>query len=255
MRSGMNLLKLKIEPKPGQGIYVYQFPVRAWHWTIFICIFVLFYTGGLIGNPPQSITGDPTYLFNFGYIIMAHYTAAFIFCIAMLCRIIWAFFGNAISREIFIPHIWQKSWWQGLINDIKWYLFIKKTPDFNLGHNPLAQIAMFFAVLAMIWMCLTGLGIYQAKGTTSSFFHLFSFMEEFAYWTGGNVIDLVVWHKLGRTFLVVFVIVHIYMVIREDIMGRSTMVTTMINGYRMVRDKPKENREVLEQEIKQKTNA
>lgn len=32
--------------------------------------------------------------------------------------------------------------------------------------------------------------------------------------------------------LVTFVIVHIYMVIREEIMGKTTLVSTMFSGYR-----------------------
>lgn len=228
----MNILK--INPKPGQGVYVYEFPVRLWHWTIVACIFTLFVTGHYIGKPPQTLTGDPTKLFYFGYLIMAHYIAAMILCVAMLCRIIWAFFGNPVSRQIFILKIWQKSWWQGMLDDIKWYLFINKSPAIRMGHNPLAQAGMFVCVVAIIFMCLTGLGIYQAKGYYA-IPHLFKFMEDFVYWHGGNGLDLVVWHRMGMVILVAFVMIHIYMVIREEIMGKTTMISTMVNGYRLVK--------------------
>ncbi|MBD5607961.1 MAG: Ni/Fe-hydrogenase, b-type cytochrome subunit [Desulfovibrio sp.] len=228
----MNVLNVK--PKPGQGVYVYEFPVRAWHWTIAACIFTLFVSGYCIANPPQSLTGDPTRIFHFGHIIMTHYIAGMILAFAMVCRLIWAFFGNSVSREIFIVPIWRKSWWKGLEGDIKWYLFIKKTPDINMGHNPLAQAAMFFAVLCMFYMCFTGLGIYSSKGY-SSFFGIFHFMENLTYNAGGNGIDLVLWHRMGMVFLVAFVIIHTYMVIREEIMGRTTMISSMVNGVRLVK--------------------
>jgi len=35
---------------------------------------------------------------------------------------------------------------------------------------------------------------------------------------------------------VLFVIVHIYAAIREDIMGRQSIVSTMISGYRTFKD-------------------
>lgn len=224
-------------PIPEKGVYVFEFPVRLWHWTIALCIFTLFVTGHFIGKPPQSLQGDPTYIFNFGYIIMAHYIAAFIFVIAMICRILWAFVGNSVSRQIFFIPFWQKSFWHGVLNDIKWYLFINKSPDINMGHNPLARLAMSVAVLAMIFMCLTGLGIYQAKGY-SQLFGMFAFMEDFVYWCGGNGIDLVLWHRMGMVVLVIFVMCHVYMVIREEIMGSTTLISTMVNGYRLVRKLP-----------------
>jgi Ni/Fe-hydrogenase 1 B-type cytochrome subunit len=34
-------------------------------------------------------------------------------------------------------------------------------------------------------------------------------------------------------YLVVFTIVHIYMVVREDIMSGETVISTMINGWRV----------------------
>lgn len=229
-----------IKPEPGQGVYVYQFPVRLWHWTIAACIFTLFVTGYYIANPPHSTWGDATYLFSFGKIIRIHYTAGLILCVFMLWRCLFAIWGNSISREIFIVPVWRKSWWKGIWNNIKWYLFIKKTPDIDMGHDPLAQIAMFAAVLAMIFMCLTGLGIFQAKGY-NSFFSLFGFVENAAYAAGGNGFNLVKWHYLGNVFLIAFVMIHVYMVIRADIMGRTTMISTMVNGERLVKATPKED--------------
>lgn len=221
-------------PIPEKGVYVFEFPVRLWHWTIVACIFCLFITGHFIGKPPQSLRGDPTNLFYFGYLVMAHYTAALVFVIAMICRILWAFVGNPVSRQIFVIPFWKKAYWLGVLEDIKWYLFINKTPSVNMGHNPLARLAMFVAVLGMILMCLTGLGIYQAKGF-SPLFGMFGFMEDFVYWCGGNGINLVLWHRMGMVLLVVFVMCHIYMVIREEIMGSTTLVSAMINGFRLVR--------------------
>lgn len=240
---------LKIRPKPGQGVYVYQFPVRAWHWVMAACIFTLFITGYLIACPPQSVIGDATDIFGFGLIIKVHYCAGMILCVFTLWRVCFAFWGNAVSRQIFIVPIWKKSWWKGLWGDIKWYLFIQKTPDINMGHNPLAQAAMFAAVLAIIFQCLSGLAIFNAKGY-NAFYGIFGFMEDFVYSVGGNGIDLVAWHVLGCVFLILFVMCHIYMVIREDIMGRTTMVSTMINGERLVKGTLKEDWEDLQEEAK-----
>ena len=40
-------------------------------------------------------------------------------------------------------------------------------------------------------------------------------------------------HHLGMWVLIVFTIVHVYMAIREDICSAETMMSTMVNGWRM----------------------
>ena len=235
---------LNIRPRPGQGVYVYQLPVRIWHWGIAACIFTLFVTGWEIANPPQSVYGDATRLFGFGNIIMIHYTAGLLLCVLMLWRLLFGIWGNAISREILLVPVWRKSWWHGLWDNVRWYLFIKRSPDISMGHDPLAQIAMCAAVAAMLFMCLTGLGLLQAKG----YIPLFGFMKDAAYAAGGNGFDLVKWHYLGFVFILVFVMIHVYMVIRSEIMGRTTMISTMVNGERLVKATLKEDWQDLEEE-------
>ena len=43
-------------------------------------------------------------------------------------------------------------------------------------------------------------------------------------------------HHLGLWAMVIFVTLHVYAAIREDIMGRQSMVSTMISGYRTFKD-------------------
>ena len=39
-------------------VYVYEAPLRLWHWVNAACIVVLVITGYLIGQPPPSIGGE-----------------------------------------------------------------------------------------------------------------------------------------------------------------------------------------------------
>lgn len=224
----MTILDLK--PGIAQAVYVYELPVRLWHWTMAACIFTLFVSGYFIEHP--------SYASNMALIVKTHYSAGLILCIAMACRLLWAFFGNVVSRQIFIVKIWQKSWWQGLWDNLKWYAFRTTKPDVRLGHNPLAQVAMFCIILVIFFMCFSGLGIYQAKMYSGPIINKFHFMEDFIYAMGGNGLDLVVLHRLGMILIVAFVMIHLYMVIRESIMGRTTMIYTMVTGNRLVMDKP-----------------
>ena len=44
---------------PLEPIYVYEAPVRLWHWVMMVAMFVLAATGYLIGSPPPAIGGEP----------------------------------------------------------------------------------------------------------------------------------------------------------------------------------------------------
>src|SRR6476469_4195598 len=76
------------------AIYVYEWPVRLWHWVNVAAILVLAVTGSFIASPPASMPGEASAHFLMGYIRVAHFTAGFIMAICMVGRIYWAFVGN-----------------------------------------------------------------------------------------------------------------------------------------------------------------
>jgi len=43
-------------------------------------------------------------------------------------------------------------------------------------------------------------------------------------------------HRLGMWVTLCFVIVHVYAAIREDIMSRQSLISTMVSGWRMFKD-------------------
>ncbi len=52
----------------------------------------------------------------------------------------------------------------------------------------------------------------------------------------GNTQLLHSWHHLGMYWIVLFVIVHIYVAFREDIMSRQSIISTMVSGHRLFKD-------------------
>ena len=112
--------------------------------------------------------------------------------------------------------------------------FIEKEPKKYVGHNPLAQLAMFFFMtIGITFMIVTGWALY-AEGAGRG-----SFPDSVAGWVlglVGNSMFLHTLHHLGMWFIVIFMIIHIYAAIREDIMSRQSMVSTMISGHRTFKD-------------------
>lgn len=215
-----------------RSMYVYEAPVRLWHWVNALCIVTLAATGYLIGSPPPSTPGEAHDTFLFGYIRFAHFAAAYVYAVAFLARVYWAFAGNDHAREMFSVPVFTGAYWRELFSMLKWYLFLRPYPNRYVGHNPLARISMFFGVFVMsLFMFATGFALYGEGAGAGHWAH-----TAFTSWVVplfGQSQDVHTWHHVGMWLMVLFIVVHIYAAIREDIMGRQSMLSTMISGYRM----------------------
>ena len=217
------------------SVYVYEAPVRLWHWINAACILVLIATGYLIGRPlPTMMIGEAYEQFVFGYIRFAHFAAGMILTVAFAGRIYWALVGNHHSKQLFYVPVWKARWWKEMFFELRWYLFLEREPKKYVGHNPLAQVAMFFFMtLGLTFMIVTGWALY-AEGAGQG-----SLPDTVFGWVLGLVQNsqrLHTLHHLGMWAIVIFTIIHIYAAIREDIMSRQSMVSTMISGTRTFKD-------------------
>jgi Ni/Fe-hydrogenase 1 B-type cytochrome subunit len=216
------------------GVFVYEWPVRLWHWVNACCLVVLTITGYLIAHPLPTVAGEASAHFLTGTIRTIHFATAYVFAIGLLARLYWACVGNSHARELFLPPLYRPSWWWNLGKVMAWYGFLRKEPIKTEGHNPLAQATMFFMfVLGSLFMMFTGFALYsEGQGRGSLFAMLFGWVIPAL----GQSQDVHSLHHLGMWFLVCFTIVHVYAAIREDVMSRQTMITTMTNGWRFFKD-------------------
>ncbi len=155
---------MQTQTKTQTAIYVYEAPVRLWHWINALSITVLAITGYFIGAPLPSVTGEASDHFIMGYIRFAHFAAAYVFAVGFLGRIYWAFVGNHTSRELFTLPFWRASFWRELMHEIRWYAFIEKEPRKYTGHNPLAHLTMVAIItVGGLLMIATGFALYSEQ--------------------------------------------------------------------------------------------
>jgi len=216
------------------AVYVWEAPVRLWHWVMMFAMFVLIATGFFIGVPPPTTPGEASENFLFGYIRFAHFAAGYIFAVFFVLRVYWALVGNKYAREIFIVpfSLLTAKFWKGLINDVLFYLYMKKEPGSYEGHNPLAAVAMFFMyLLGTVWMILSGFALYgEGAGMGSWQFRFFtSWLQPLI----GDSQQLHTYHRLGMWYLIIFSMAHMYMVVRQDVFTKETIISTMVNGWRV----------------------
>jgi Ni/Fe-hydrogenase 1 B-type cytochrome subunit len=217
-----------------QQVYVYEAPVRIWHWVMMLSMIVLVATGYLIGSPWSGPSREATFTYFFGTIRLFHFLAAAVFLVSFVVRVYWAIAGNHHARSIFVPPVWSGSWWSGMFRQGLYYVFIKKESPLWVGHNPLAQLAMFLMyVLGTVVIILTGLSLFSEQYAWGSvWMNLFGWVNVLL--GGSQMVRLV--HHLAMYYLLIFAVIHIYMATREDVMSGQTVVSTMVNGLRSFKE-------------------
>ncbi|GMU58280.1 MAG: Ni/Fe-hydrogenase, b-type cytochrome subunit [Myxococcaceae bacterium] len=236
-----------------KALYVYEWPVRVWHWLTTLAIFVLAVTGWLIAKPLYSVGGEASDSWVNGWIRTIHFVAAYGLSVGFVMRVLWIPFGNAHSREIFWVPLWKASYWKELFQEVKWYGLMKKVPAKYVGHNPLARFSMLFMfVLGTLFLIVTGFGLYS-EGTAAGSWQraLFGWTISFA----GSSMTLRTWHHLAMYYVLAFSVIHMYLVLREDIMGRTSMASTMVSGWRLFRDEGTDIDDAEEPAIRREIDA
>lgn len=213
------------------AIYVYQSPIRAWHWLNMFCIIILCITGYFIGSPLPSMPGEASDYYVLGYIRFAHFAAGQVMAVLFVGRILFAFTGNKYAKELFLLPVHKQSWRHGFWEQMKWYMFASKTSPQFVGHNPVAQMIMFFGfVLPAIFMILSGFALYaEGQGMGHWMYNFTDFMLLFF----DGTLSIHVYHHLGMWVIICFVMLHLYAAFREEIVSRQSMISTMISGWRM----------------------
>lgn len=215
-------------------IYVYQAPVRLWHWVNALSITILAITGYLIGSPLPSVPGEASDHFLMGYLRFAHFSAAYIFAVGFLFRIYWGIVGSYHSHQLFTLPFWRRDFWEDLWHEVRWYGFLEPEPRKHIGHNPLAHLFMVAIItVGGLVMIFTGFALYAEQ------MGLGSWQDQWFGWViplVGQSQDVRMWHHWGMWIILVFVMLHVYTAIREDIMSRQVQVSTMISGWRMFKD-------------------
>lgn len=220
--------------RPLLSFYIYDAPVRLWHWATALLVLALCLTGYFIASPPQSVAGDTSELWTLGRLREWHFMAAWLLTIGLLWRGYWAVVGGKHARLIYFVPFWSGAWWKELWSVVRWYLFLDLKTHRWVGHNPLARGSMFLMfTVASTFMVFSGMALYgEQKGYDSWESTLFGWMISLF----GSSMTLRSWHHITMYVLVLFSIAHIYAAFRDDIMGRVSTISSMISGWRTFRD-------------------
>jgi len=202
---------------------VWQLPVRVFHWTIFLAVVVLSFTGFYIGTPFVRVGTDPKFLM--GTMRAVHDLAAFVFVAAVIGRIIWAFTGNKWSRwDQFIPVTKERR--ANARAGFRYYLFMTNEPPPGAGHNALAGATYLIVYLMFTVQILTGLAMLslESQGWLAAWFGwVFAVLP--IPWVR-FLHHLIMWLTWG------FVVHHLYSAILMDTEEKSGLISSIFTGWK-----------------------
>jgi Ni/Fe-hydrogenase 1 B-type cytochrome subunit len=211
-------------------VYVWELPVRVYHWVNVICIIMLCLSGYLIGDP--LVLGghlEASSSFFFGKIRFIHFFFSFLFFFNYIMRTYWAFVGNKYSRWYnYIPYK-RRQWkeiWAVLKVDI---MQVKHQNIESVGHNSLASFTYLIVFLLFLMQSLTGFGMYAAM-SDGWFPKLFAWIVPVL---GGDEMTRHVHHILMWVFII-FSMIHIYLCFYHDYVERRGVTSSMIGGWKFI---------------------
>jgi Ni/Fe-hydrogenase 1 B-type cytochrome subunit len=231
-------------------VYVWELPVRFFHWLNAICIVILCVTGYLIAEPPAILTAnEANFSYWFGMIRFTHFVVAYVFFFNFVFRIYWSFAGNRYANwRNYVPL--KKSQWKEIYNVFMIDIFmIKKKPLETIGHNAMAYFTYLMLFVAFLLQCLTGFGLY-AKMSNSFFPQLFNWVVPLL---GGDLMTRQVHHFLMWFFILVAG-VHFYLVLYHDYIERHGITSSMIGGWKFI-DENMATEEEINETVEQITKS
>lgn len=213
-------------------VYVWQAPMRLYHWVNALAIVMLCATGFLIGSPPALAIGrEASFTYWFGLVRFLHLVSGFVFVAAFLVRLYWGFAGNEYARWSRVLPVSPRRMveqardvWRVLRVDILQLPGAHREP---LGHNALAVWSYAGLFALTIFQVATGFGLYAAMGPAwvgAAFGWVVPFM-------GGDM-PARQWHHVAMWGFVVFAMIHVYLVYYHDSASGRGIVSSMVSGWK-----------------------
>lgn len=212
-----------------KGYKVFSPFLRIFHWTMVLSVIILFFTGLYIGDPTFGgfIGVEPTFAVDsatsMSFIRKIHFATAFIFIASFILR----FYGAFINKgDRLVPKFWHVEFWEGIVWALKHYLFMKVDQRFYL-RNSLARFAYAMAYTLILVIAISGLAMYVAVFPDTVIGKVFRPLVSLV---GEYNLHLV--HHVFAWFMIIFAIVHFYMLLRCDITEKNSEFSSMISGVK-----------------------
>ena len=170
---------------------------RILHELIMVSILLLIITGFYIHRP---FVGGGGFLMSM--MRGVHFFFAAVLIITTVVRVVAMFVGKDRDWRSFIP---TGSDFKLLPSTINYYAYIGKEPELKKKYNPLQMISYCFAFIFIIFQIISGLALQYPDGA----------FGWFNYGWFNNEIEARMAHFVVMWLLIMFMMIHLYLAIRE----------------------------------------
>ena len=219
-------------PVEYRRVYVWELPVRAYHWINAVALVLLCVTGYMIGRAhPHLVYATEAYQqYWFGWVRFIHFACRVRLRVQLSGAALLGLCRQQVRQLARVFPV-QASQQQEIVDVIKAdVLETKMHGPISTGHNALAGLIYFFTFLAFVFQTITGFALYSSM-SNSWLPRMFTWIVPLM----GGEFGVRFWHHLFLWFFVTFIIVHVYLAFYHDyIEGRGT-VSSIIGGWKFDR--------------------
>jgi Ni/Fe-hydrogenase 1 B-type cytochrome subunit len=208
------------------GVYVWEWPIRIFHWIMVLSLVVLTVTGFYMHYPFLVQTSPRAWAM--GTMRFTHEIFGFILISVLLLRIYWFFMGNEWARwRAWVPL--RRDQWQSIKSMAQYYSYQRREPYPEIGHNSLAA-ACYLAIFGLLLIeCVTGIVLYGVVSGSH-------FLRITVGWIP-HVIDIQyirLCHYFVMFCFMAFVIHHVYSAVLVSMEQKNGLMESIFSGWKFV---------------------
>ncbi len=213
-----------------QRVYVWEQPVRWFHWINAASIVALGVTGWLIAHPPAFLSAqEASFSYWFGTVRFVHFLFGYIFAANFAFRLYWSFVGNKFAHwRNFLPLTLAqlRQIWAVLKVDV---LQSSNKPVHTLGHNSMAYFTYAGTGLLTVFQIVSGFALY-APTSESWFPQLFTWIVPLF----GSELTLRIFHYAILWAFVIFTLIHVYLTFYHDYVEGHGVLSSIVGGWKFM---------------------
>ena len=216
----------EVETPGTTPVYVWEWPVRIFHWTMVLSLIVLTVTGFYMHRPFLVVTSPRAWVM--GTARFVHEVFGFVLVSVVILRLYWFFAGNQWAGwRAWVPL--KREQWRSMYSMILYYSYRRREPFPEVGHNSLAAATYMVIVFLLVVECVTGIVLYSVvRGS--------HFLTLLVGWIP-RIVDIQyirTVHYLIMFLFMAFVIHHVYSAVLVSMEQRNGLMESIFSGWKFV---------------------
>jgi Ni/Fe-hydrogenase 1 B-type cytochrome subunit len=211
---------------PAAAVYVWQYPLRMFHWGLVLSLVALAFTGYYIHNP--FIAGQASRPFLMGWFRFVHEACGMLFIALFLLRFYLFFAGNRwVQWNQYLPlrgEQWREMW-----EVMKFYAFLRPTPVSKIGHNAIAAFSYLGIYSLAVVEIVTGLVMFDWLRQSALLHPLVGWVPRLV-----SIPNLRLIHFFLMYVFFAFGVFHVHLCMLISREERRGLVDSILVGYKVI---------------------